>query len=105
MTKIFVLLKVELYVENFSWLLLYRTLYVSNRWRPPCLLVVRVPGDESIGLGFDSRHNQSFWVVLVLKQGPLSLMRMIEELLDCKGREQWGPVALTTQHYTHKRWD
>jgi hypothetical protein len=40
-----------------------------------CGLVVRVPG-------FDSRRYQIFWEVAVLEQGPLSLVRIIEELFQ-----------------------
>jgi hypothetical protein len=46
-----------------------------------CGLVVRVPGYRSRGLGFDSRHYHIFWEVVGLKQGPLSLVSTIEELL------------------------
>jgi hypothetical protein len=48
-----------------------------------CGLVVRVPGYRSWGPGFDSRRYQIFWVV-GLERGPLSLVRIIEELLEWK---------------------
>ena len=47
-----------------------------------CGLVVRVSGYRYRGPGFDSRRYQIFWVVVGLEQGPLSLVRSIEELLE-----------------------
>ena len=47
-----------------------------------CGLVVRVSGYRYRGLGFDSRRYQIFWVVVGLEQGPLSLVRSTEELLE-----------------------
>jgi hypothetical protein len=47
-------------------------------------LVVRVPGYRSRGLGFDSRRYQILWEVVSLERGPLSLVRIIEELLERK---------------------
>ena len=47
-----------------------------------CGLVVRVSGYRYRGLGFDSRRCQIFWVVVGLEQGPLSLVRSTEELLE-----------------------
>jgi hypothetical protein len=47
-----------------------------------CGLVVRVLGYRSRGPGFDSRRYQIFWKVVGLEQGPLSLVRLIEELLE-----------------------
>jgi hypothetical protein len=44
--------------------------------------VVRVAGYRSIGSGFDSRRYKFFREVMVLEQGPLSLVRIIEELLE-----------------------
>jgi hypothetical protein len=49
-----------------------------------CGLVVRVPGYRSRGHGFDSRRYQIFWEVVGLERGPLSLVRIIEELLEWK---------------------
>jgi hypothetical protein len=42
-----------------------------------CGLVIRGPG-------FDSRLYQIFWEVVGLERGPLSLVRIIEELLEWK---------------------
>jgi hypothetical protein len=72
-----------------------------------CGLVVRVPDCRSRDLGFDSRRYQIFWVAVDLKRGPLSLVRINEELLERKvaasvykteinGRG--GSGALTTRH-------
>jgi hypothetical protein len=47
-------------------------------------LEVRVPGYRSRGIGFDSRRYQIFWVVVGLEWGPLSLVRITEELLEWK---------------------
>jgi hypothetical protein len=49
-----------------------------------CGLVVRVPGYRSRGPGFDSRRYQVFWEVVDLERGPLSLVRITEELLEWK---------------------
>jgi hypothetical protein len=46
--------------------------------------VVRVLGHRSRGLGFDSRRYQIFLEVVDLERGPLSLVRIIEELLERK---------------------
>jgi hypothetical protein len=50
----------------------------------PCGLMVRVPRYRSRGPGFDSRHYQIFWEVANLERGPLSLVRIIEDLLELK---------------------
>jgi hypothetical protein len=47
-----------------------------------CGLVVWVPGYRSRGPGFDSRRYQIFWEVVGLERGPLSLVRIIKELLE-----------------------
>jgi hypothetical protein len=47
-------------------------------------LVVRVPGCESRGPGFDSLRYQIFRVAAGLERGPLGLMRINEELLEIK---------------------
>jgi hypothetical protein len=49
-----------------------------------CGLVVRVPGYRSSGPGFDSRRYQIFWEVVGLERGPLSLVRITEELFERK---------------------
>jgi hypothetical protein len=49
-----------------------------------CGLVVRVPGYRSRGPWFDSRRYQIFWEVVGLERGPLSHVRIIEELLEWK---------------------
>jgi hypothetical protein len=49
-----------------------------------CCKVVRVPGYRSRGPGFDSRRYQIFWEVVGLERGPLSLVRITEELLEWK---------------------
>jgi hypothetical protein len=70
-------------------------------------LVVRVSGYRSRGPGFDSRRYQIFWEVVELERGPLSLVRITEELLEWKSsgsglenwdKRPWGSVALTTRH-------
>jgi hypothetical protein len=47
-----------------------------------CGLVVRVPGYRSRGPGFDSRRYEIFGEVVGLERGPLSLVRINEELLE-----------------------
>jgi hypothetical protein len=47
-----------------------------------CGLVVRVFGRKPRDSGFDSRRNQIFCVAVGLELGPLSLMRINEELLE-----------------------
>jgi hypothetical protein len=54
-------------------------IYIYDRL---CSLVVRVPGYRCRGPGFDSRRYQIFWDVVGLERGPLSLVRIIEELLE-----------------------
>jgi hypothetical protein len=49
-----------------------------------CCLVVRVTGYRSRGPGFNSRRYQIFWEVVGLERGPLSLVRITEELLEWK---------------------
>jgi hypothetical protein len=45
-------------------------------------LVFRVPGYKSRGLRFDSRRYQIFREVVGQERGPLSLVRITEELLE-----------------------
>jgi hypothetical protein len=47
-------------------------------------LVVRILGYSSRSPGFDSRRYQIFWEVVGLERGPLSLVRITEELLVWK---------------------
>jgi hypothetical protein len=54
-----------------------------------CGLVVRVPGYRSRDPGFDSRLYHIFWEVVGLKRGPLSLVKITEELLE---RKEEAPV-------------
>jgi hypothetical protein len=70
-----------------------------EQWDRLCGLVVRVPG-------YRSRHYQIFWEVVGLERGPLSLVSIFEELLQCKSSDSgsrkprlrpWGSVALTTR--------
>jgi hypothetical protein len=51
-------------------------------WDRLCGLVVRVPGYRSRDPEFDSRRYQIFWEVVGMERGPLSLVRITEELLD-----------------------
>jgi hypothetical protein len=56
-------------------------IFISDRLRGP---VVRVSGYRSKSSGFDSRRFRIFWEATGLEQGPLSVMRTTEELLDRK---------------------
>jgi hypothetical protein len=47
-------------------------------------LVVRVSGYRFRGSRFDFRRYQIFWEVVGLERGSLSLVRIIEELLERK---------------------
>jgi hypothetical protein len=49
-----------------------------------CGLVARVSGYRSRGPGFDSRRYLIFLEVVDLERGPLSLVRITEELLEWK---------------------
>jgi hypothetical protein len=69
-----------------------------------CDLVIRVPGYRSRGPGFDS---QIFSEVVGVERGPLSLVSIIEKLLEWKSNGSGcrkprltavGSVALTTRH-------
>jgi hypothetical protein len=59
-------------------------MYLRNVVERLCGLVVRVPGYRSRDPGFDSRRYQIFCEVGGLKRGPLSLVRITEELLERK---------------------
>jgi hypothetical protein len=65
------------HTSSMAIIILYSLLCVLDRL---CGLVVRVPGYKSRGPGFDSRRYQIFWEVMGLEWGPLSLVRIIEEL-------------------------
>jgi hypothetical protein len=49
-----------------------------------CDLAIRVPGYRSRDPGFDSRRYQIFWEVVGLERGPLSLLKITEEILGSK---------------------
>jgi hypothetical protein len=49
-----------------------------------CDLVVRVPGCKPRGPGFDSQRYKIFHVAVGVEWGPLSLMRINQELLQRK---------------------
>jgi hypothetical protein len=49
-----------------------------------CDLVVRVPGYRSRGSVFDSRRYHIYLEVVGLERGPLSLLKITEELLEWK---------------------
>jgi hypothetical protein len=60
-------------------------------------LVVRIPGYRSRGTAFDSRHYQIFCAVVCLERGPLSTVRITEELHEWKSRgsEARKPILAT----------
>jgi hypothetical protein len=71
------------------------------------VLVVEVPGYRSRDPGFDSRRYQIFWEAVSLERGPLSLVIITEELLECKSSGSRsrkprltavGSFALTSRH-------
>jgi hypothetical protein len=51
-----------------------------------CVLVVRVPAYRFRSPRFDSRRYRIFLEEVSLERGPLSLVRIIEELLERKNR-------------------
>jgi hypothetical protein len=64
---------------------LYKTFIYTDYSRDRlCGLVFRVPGYRSRGPGFGSRYYQIFWEVVCLERGPLSLVGIIEGLLEWK---------------------
>jgi hypothetical protein len=75
----------------YVYLFIYLSVYYGLNDRL-CGLVVRVPGYISRGPGFDSRRYQIFLEVVGLERGPLSLVRIIEELLE---RKVAAPVQKT----------
>jgi hypothetical protein len=86
-----------------------------------CGLLVRVPGYIPRGPGFHSRRCRIFWEVVGLECGPLSIVRIIEEIhewkisssgLENRYQRPSRPVALTMRHpstlkvgtnFVHKR--
>jgi hypothetical protein len=52
-----------------------------------CGLVFRIPGCKLRGPGFYSRRYKIFRVAVGLEQGPLSLVRIYEELLERKSSD------------------
>jgi hypothetical protein len=67
--------------------LMFNTYHLMSPWYTPdrlCGLLFRVPDYRSRGLGFDSRRYKIFWEVVGVERDPLSLVRIIEELLEWK---------------------
>jgi hypothetical protein len=72
-----------------------------------CGPVVRVPGYRSRGPGSDSRRYQIFWEAVGLERGPLSLVRITEELgrvatpgLENRDLLRWPRDTLYSQNLT-----
>jgi hypothetical protein len=94
------------FLNRSSWNLIYIYIYIYTYIDRLCGLLVRAPGYRSRDPGYDSRRYQIFWDVVGLELGPLSLVRIIVELLEWKnsgsGQENRingrGSVALTTRH-------
>jgi hypothetical protein len=72
------------YHALFIPIFLYRVMMNCDRF---CGLVVRVPDYRSRGPGCDFQPYRIFLVAVSLKRGPLSLVKIIEELL---GRNSSG---------------
>jgi len=56
-----------------------------------CGLVVRVSGYIYRGPGFDPRRCQTFWVVVGLERGPLSLVSLVRSMGELL---EWKKVAV-----------
>jgi hypothetical protein len=56
--------------------------FVEKIYDRLCGLMITVPGYRSRGPGFVSQHYQILWEVVGLERGPLSLVSVIEELLE-----------------------
>jgi hypothetical protein len=63
-----------------------------------CGLVVRVSGYRSRDAGFNSRRYHIFWEAVYVEKVPLSLVRIIEELLEWKGSSLMAVGILCTDH-------
>jgi hypothetical protein len=62
-------------------LIIYAIVLISDRL---CSPVVRGPDYKYSGPVFDSRHYRILWEAEGLKRGPLSLVKISEELLERK---------------------
>jgi hypothetical protein len=82
--------RTERKIRNLHYMLILWMLCHGDRL---CGLVTRVPGCRPRGSGFDSRRYNIFWIALGVEQGPLSLVRITEELLErkssCSSLENW----------------
>jgi hypothetical protein len=87
-------------IGNFTFTL-YIIIFSFDHLRS---LVVRDPDYRSRDSGFDSRRYQIFWEVVGLERGPLSLVRITEELIERKssGSVSRKPIltaiSLTMRH-------
>jgi hypothetical protein len=81
------------------------TFLIFTWWYRLCGLVVRIPGYRSRGPAFDSWRYQIFWEVVGLEWGPLSLVRIIEELLEWKSSGSGQDTRINgradTLHWPH----
>jgi hypothetical protein len=89
-TRVLLVLGKKMTVKKISSRILTFFLWISL-----CGLVVRVPSYRSKGPGFDSLRYQIFWEVVGLERGPLSLVRITEELLEPKS----GDSGLQNRDY------
>jgi hypothetical protein len=72
-------------IQLFAWRISGRAQKFLSHYIWPdrlCGLVVRVSSYRSRGPGFDFRRYRIFWEVVGPERGPLSLVRIIEELLE-----------------------